>query len=222
MLDQQTSIDHLSLEQILDKVKTEFPNCQYDYKKHLISIDNEEYNTIGYIRLPLDISINSELNVQNNHSSALYLSIAADNAAICYTEGRDLIYHTTFSSYMTRRKQGFSQIKHLNKKGKSRAGSRVRLASTIEFFENINTILTELFDEYHIDRIALNCTPTLIPYLHESKVNCPFEKSDERLYKIPLHIQKSNFGNLEKTIKRLSYPTLFFNEEYKDRLMTFM
>ena len=110
---------------------------------------------------------------------------------------------------MSRKKQGFSQIKYLNKKGKSRAGSRVRLASTLEFFEDINAKLTALLEEHTVERIALNITPGLIPYLHQSKVPCPFEKQDIRLYKIPLHIPQSNYTNLYGVIKKLMAPILF-------------
>lgn len=214
MLQKQAKLNSLEIPEVLEIVLNTYPNHIYNFKKHVIVIDNASHETMGYVRLPLNISINSNLELLNDHANVLYLSISADNAAICYVEGLDIVYHTTFSSYMTRRKQGYSQIKHLNKKGKSRAGSRVRLASTIEFFENINTILMELFEEYSIDRIGLHCTPTLIPYLHQSKVSCPFDKTDERLYKIPLHIEKSNFSKLSKTIEKLQEPTLIYNEKY--------
>ena len=114
----------------------------------------------------------------------------------------------------------YSQIKHLNKKGKSRAGSRVRLASTIEFFENINYALTEVFDEYEVDRIAMACTPTLLPYLFGSKEKCPFDKYDARWYKIPLHIPQSNFTNLSEAILKLDKPILSFDENYESMLMS--
>ena len=116
---------------------------------------------------------------------------------------------------MTRKKQGFSQIKYLNKKGKSRAGSRIRLAATLEFFEKINETLDELFEEYTLDRIAINCTPSLSPLLFNSKIECSFSKNDDRLYKIPLHIPQSNFSNLKQTIKKLKSPVLFYDPNYE-------
>jgi len=183
----------------------------------LVVMENEEHKTIGYLRMPLHLSFGDNLAVTNEETLALYLSIQSGNAAICVMEGKENLYHTTFSAYMTRKKQGFSQIKYLNKKGKSRAGSRVRLASTIDFFENINTTLSELFEEYEIERIAVDCTAALIPYLHQSKVVCPFDKRDSRLYKIPLHIQQSNYTNLNAAIKKLLAPMLFYdskNEEF--------
>lgn len=171
---------------------------------------------VGFVRWPLHVPLNSECDLVADAQTVLYLSIEAGNAALCVMEGDQMMYHTTFSAYMTRKKQGFSQVKYLKKKGKSRAGSRVRLASTLEFFEHINAILQELFEESFFDRIALDCTPTLSPYLFDSKVGCPFEKDDQRLYKIPLHIDQSNFEGLSLALKKLSKPTAFYEEKYQE------
>ena len=202
-------------EVIFNKVQLDFPSFLYDYKKHTINLEDNNGEDIGHIRLPLHISIDNDLVITDKNTVVLYLSIESGYAAISVMEGKVNLYHTTFSAYMTRKKQGVSQIKYLNKKGKSRAGSRVRLAKTLEFFENINTTLTKLLKDYNIERIALSCSPTLVPYLHNSKVTCPFDKKDQRLYKIPLHIPQSNFTNLEKSIKKLMAPVLLYEDECK-------
>lgn len=204
---------HLSIKQLGQLVKQHFPNHEYQFKKHVILLKDVEHNPIGTIRLPLNLILRPDLTIISDEAHVLYLSIESGYAAISVMEGEENVYHTTFGAYMTRKKQGFSQIKYLNKKGKSRAGSRVRLAATFEFFENINLTLTELLEEYEIDRLALNCNTTLIPYLYQSKVKCPFDKNDPRLYKIPLHIPQSNFTNLEAAIKKLKAPVLFYEEE---------
>lgn len=211
MLQKQVNLYHVSLEVLFQHVKHYYPNHRYDYTKHLVVIEDESQEAMGYIRLPLHISMDEKLRVTDEEKLILYLSIESGNAAICVMDGKENVYHTTFSAYMTRKKQGFSQIKYLNKKGKSRAGSRIRLASTIDFFENINTSLLSIFEEFDVARIALDCSASLIPYLHQSKVACPFDKRDSRLYKIPLHIPQSNFTNLDTTIKKLMAPTLFYN-----------
>ena len=211
MSQQQVNLFNIALEDFFEEVESYSYNCLYNYKKHSILIADDDQDKLGIVRLPLHLELDDELDITDDEVVVLYLSIEAGNAAICIQEGKETIYHTTFSAYMTRKKQGFSQVKYLNKKGKSRAGSRVRLASTIEFFENINEILTELFDEIMIERIAISCTPTLLPYLYQSKVVCPFSKDDERLYKIPLHIPQSNYTNLSATIKKLMAPMLFFD-----------
>ncbi|UXX78447.1 hypothetical protein N7E81_13885 [Reichenbachiella carrageenanivorans] len=201
-------------ELLFEQVKACFSNHYYHYQKHVVMLENEQNEVMGYIRLPLHLSVNDQLDVLATDTLVLYLTIESGNAAISVMFGKTNVYHTTFSAYMNRKKQGVSQIKYLNKKGKSRAGSRVRLAATIAFFEDINTTLTKLLGEYEVARIAINCNTTLIPYLHQSKVACPFTKSDARLYKIPLHISQSNFTNIDKAVKKLIAPILFYDVKY--------
>jgi hypothetical protein len=220
MPQQSVNLFDIPFAQLLDRVKTHFPQFEYDYGKHAILLNGIQGENIGYIRLPLHIPINDQLVVTNEKVCVIYLSIESGNAAICVMSGKTNVYHTTFSAYMTRKKQGMSQIKYLNKKGKSRAGSRVRLAKTIEFFESINISLTKVFADYSINRIALDCNKTLIPYLYNAKVACPFDKKDQRLYKIPLHIPQSNFTNLDKAIKKLIAPVLFYDSKYETMLQS--
>ena len=215
---QTLPLDHLSFLDILEVLQEQVEHLQYQYKKHLIALLTEQQDVFATLRLPLHLTVDEDLNITDEWATALYLSITSGSAAICVMEGEDNLYHTTFGAYMTRKKQGYSQIKYLNKKGKSRAGSRVRLAETVEFFENINTTLQDLFDYHDFDRIALDCSVSLIPLLHGSKVPCPFEKQDSRLYKIPLHLPQSNFTNLDKAIKELAIPKLNFQEEHRSRV----
>ena len=205
---------HVGLSTLFDTIREEIPHYAYDYKKHQVVLSNEHHDAIGQVRLPLHVIVEEDLvALEEEWPRVLYLTITAGNAAVCVMEGEELGYHTTLGAYMSRKKQGFSQIKYLNKKGKSRAGSRVRLAATYTFFENINTLLEELFDEGDFDRIAIDCPTTLIPYLFQSKVDCPFEKKDPRIYKIPLHLPQSNFTTLEAAIKKLKAPILSYEEK---------
>lgn len=209
------SLDHLYEEDVLPLIGNACAGYQYDFQKHLITLLDENGNESGYVRLPLHLQVTHDLQVLEGEAVALYLAVESGNAAICLMDGTELEYHTTFSAYMTRKKQGFSQIKYLNKKGKSRAGSRVRLAETVTFFENINATMTELMEDYIIDRLGLACSASLIPYLFQSKVPFPVEKKDPILYKIPLHVPQSNFTNLKAAIDQLSVPTLFYKPAYE-------
>lgn len=202
----------MPMPEVFAQLIQEIPHYEYDYTKHQVLLKDENYDVIGVLRLPLHLSINEQLEVLDEDNLVIYLSIESGYAAIILMDGNQNVYHTTFSAYMNRKKQGFSQIKYLKKKGKSRAGSRVRLGETTDFFENINTTLNALFEENDLDRIALKCNTTLVPYLFQSKIECPFDKKDNRLYKIPLHIPQSNFTNLESAIKKLMAPVLFYDE----------
>ncbi len=219
---QQKSLNlfQIPLTQILDKTRSEY-SFKYDFLKHRIELHDRAGVQMGHIRLPLFFSLDGNLNILNKENTILYLSIESGNAALILMHGKEMQYHTTFSSYMTRKKQGFSQIKYLKKKGKSRAGSRVRLAATVEFFENINRRTRDLFNQHEIARIAIDCSTTLIPFLYGSKESPPFEKNDVRLYKIPVHINNSNYNSLYAAIKKLMAPTLFYKEEFQSEFKVF-
>jgi hypothetical protein len=176
------------------------PNVRYDQK---YSDDRKEWNfyqgqeTILKFRPPINLDLSPEGYLKSNdENNYVLLLIRSGIASVGYFENRENIDHKVFRSYMVRKKQGKSQIKHLKTKGKSRAGSRVRLAETLEFFENINQRLTDYFSTYHIDRIGLSCSTTLLPYLFGSKVPTPFPKNDPRLITIPKHIQNPTYENL--------------------------
>lgn len=218
MSQKQINLYTIPRQQLFSSVKEAFPASEYDFKKHSVIIQNKQHDTLANIRLPLHLQINDRLEVLQEEAVVIYLSIEAGKASLQVQIGLKNVYHTTFSAYMTRKKQGFSQIKYLNKKGKSRAGSRVRLKSTEDFFEQINTALTELLEKYEVDRIAVSCSATLWPYLFQAKVECPVEKSDERWYRIPLHIPQSNYTQLAAGIKKLKAPLLFYDEKQEEEL----
>lgn len=167
----------------------------YDYEKHRLTILDESGNDAVHVRLPLVLPpVDTTANQENKQVNYIMLLIQSGNCAMGYFENGVNLDHKVFRSYMVRKKQGKSQVKYLKTKGKSRAGSRVRLAETLEFFENINERLQEYFEEHTIHRIAISCSKILIPYLYNSKVATPFKKGDERLYKIPKHIHTPIYG----------------------------
>ncbi|PRY10160.1 hypothetical protein CLV24_11577 [Pontibacter ummariensis] len=161
----------------------------YEQEKHRMALLDEQGNEQAYFRLPITLPA-PDTAQQEDEGQVNYviLLIQSGNCAMGYFENGVNLDHKVFRSYMVRKKQGKSQIKYLKTKGKSRAGSRVRLGETVEFFENINGRLQDYFEEHEIHRIAISCSKTLIPYLFSSKVTTPFDKNDPRLYKIPKHI----------------------------------
>ena len=189
---------------------------EYDYMKHQILILDDLSNEMMQLRLPIDIKVSESLSFNElDEVNYVILLIQSGSCALGYFEEDETIDHKVFKSYMVRKKQGKSQISYLNSKGKSRAGSRVRLANTISFFENINDRLQMYFDEYEIDRIAMSCSTTLVPYLFKSKEICPFKKKDERLFKIPKHIHTPNYEILMNTQKFLLKGELIWKKEFE-------
>ncbi|MDX5481817.1 MAG: hypothetical protein LPK07_09045 [Hymenobacteraceae bacterium] len=189
----------------------------YDQEKHRLALLDGAGNEQVYFRLPITFPPpGKDLSITEAHTNYVILLIQAGNCAIGYFEDGLNLDHKVFRSYMVRKKQGKSQIKYLKTKGKSRAGSRVRLGETAEFFENINGRLQEYFEEHEIHRIALSCSKTLIPYLYNSKVATPFDKHDPRLYRIPRHIHTPVYEVLLDANKFLLRGELIFEEAQQD------
>ncbi|PWJ44058.1 hypothetical protein [Sediminitomix flava] len=183
----------------------DFP-FEYDHEKHRL-IFNEDLS----FRLPIGTTLGNEKKLKY-----VFILIQTESCSIGYYEGADLVSHKVYGTYGVRKKQGKSQIKYLKTRGKSKAGSRVRLGNTISFFEKINTRLQEHFKENQIDRIVFSCSKILLPYLFGSKVNCPFDKKDERIYKIPKHINHANHEEMIKLHKELQRGEFIYKSDQEE------
>ncbi len=181
----------------------------YDYERHRLTLALDEQELDFRLPLPLPYPGQTGEKTQVNY---VILLVQSGNCAMGYFENGRNLDHKVWRSYMVRKKQGKSQIKHLKTKGKSRAGSRVRLGETLEFFENINGRLQEYFEVYEVHRIAVSCSKILIPYLFGSKVATPFAKDDPRLYRIPRHVHTPIYEVLLDTNRFLQRGELIFEE----------
>lgn len=132
---------------------------------------------------------------------------ANGNASIGYFEHGKLLNHKVIRKYMVRQKQGKSQIKHLKTRGKSRAGSRVRLEQTVEFAEEINQKLLD-WETEDAERILVSSSIDIWNLLFKVDVSPPFSKRDERLRKIPYHIHTPNFAELKKVARLVTFGNL--------------
>jgi hypothetical protein len=188
---------------------------EYLKSKHKLHFLNNTDEKIFQLRLPVShsyIPLKRDLEKEEMKNYVLIM-IRAGVAAVGYFENYENVDHKVFRAYMVRQKQGKSQVKYLKTKGKSRAGSRIRLAETVEFFNEINSRLTRYFNEYRIDSIGLSCAGTLMPYFYNAKVAPPFDKDDERLFKIPRHIQNPTYESLLETNNFLLKTELLISED---------
>lgn len=185
---------------------------EYSYEKHRFEIHKEGFDSDAFLRLPITTTYQGKGFLKDKVVTYIMVLVQSGSASIGVFEGEKCLHHKVFGSYMVRKKQGKSQIKYLKTKGKSRAGSRVRLASTLEFFDNINTRLQSHFDEYAFDRIALSCSKILIPYLYNAKVATPFGKKDEHIYRIPKHLHQPNYEVMLGMQRYLNKAELVFDE----------
>jgi len=215
------TVNHaLSLDQldaVFDFIHEEGYSFDFDEEKLKLTVHaHDELNSVQ-IRLPISYNSQGEDQLPSRCDiNYVLLLIQSGSAALGFFENDINLDHKVFKSYTVRKKQGKSQLKYLNAKGKSRAGSRVRLANTIDFFENVNERLQDYFEEYDIDKIAMSCSKTLIPFVFNSKVNCPFDKKDDRIYKIPKHIHTPGYDILMSTHEFLMRGEANYREEDRE------
>jgi hypothetical protein len=170
-----------------------------------------------WVRLPINLTINSHEPVEG--FQYIVILVESGLASVGYFEENQLLDHKVFRAYMVRKKQGKSQVKYLNTKGKSRAGSRVRLASTLQFFEEINTRLVQIFDTYRVDKICLSCSKTLIPYFYGGGTPPPFMKNDPRILKIPYHVPSSNYDQLLRIHQLLRHGEFKYLTDFEQHIL---
>lgn len=205
--------------QLLRKISSSEIDFFYDEQKHKVVVSSPAADaTVEALQFRLPISIPPPSLLTDLEDFSIQYVIVLIQSGQCalglFRDGKNLD-HKVFRSYMVRKKQGKSQIKYLKTKGKSRAGSRVRLAGALEFFENINERLQEYFEDQQIDRIAISCSKTLIPFLYDAKIACPFDKKDERLLKIPKHIHTPTYEILMDANKFLLRGEIIYQEEFQ-------
>ncbi len=211
--------DRNQLPAVLQKLDEKGYVSVYDYEKHRFDLTHKDTGSEAFLRLPITVGFErGELRLDAEVTYVMVL-VQSGSASIGVFQNEGCLEHKVYGSYMVRKKQGKSQIKHLKTKGKSRAGSRVRLASTLEFFENINTRLQAHFNQYEFDRIAMSCSKILIPYLFNSKVVTPFDKRDERIYRIPRHLHQPNYEVMLGMQRYLNKGELVFDEAGNSELI---
>ena len=137
----------------------------------------------------------------------------AGNASMGYWIEGELAAHKVIRKYMVRKKQGRMQIAYLSTKGKSRAGSRVRLRESLEFFEEINQKLADWIEEYgDPEAIFHSCPVRLKSHWFGSKIAPPFEPDDQRLVHVPFHVHQPVHEELLRIQRLLATGVLTIDE----------
>ena len=131
----------------------------------------------------------------------LVVLLQAGHSALGFFEGGEVRQHKVIKKYMVRGK-GKAQIGYLGSRGKSKAGSRVRLANSVSFFEDINAKLREWDVNGEAERILVSCPVALRALWFGSKVAPPFAKDDPRLIKVPMDIHKPDHEELLRVNRR--------------------
>lgn len=207
---QSISLTELQAKQLLTKAKELDLSVTYNPEKHQLILEKGQ-DWLGKLFLSWTWIWQKEVGLDKNQDSHFVLIvIKAGQAAVGYFHQGILLDHRVFRAYMIRQKQGFSQIKYLKTKGKSRAGSRIRLSETERFFEEINERLSEYDSLYPIDFWGISCGKTLWPFLFDSNSKPPFSNKSTKLIEVPIHLPQATLENLEKAGKMLNTFHLLF------------
>ncbi|MHA2246961.1 MAG: hypothetical protein ACXADY_18595 [Candidatus Hodarchaeales archaeon] len=148
--------------------------------------------------------------------SYLILLIRAGHAVLGFSQNEVLTHHKVIKKYMVRKKQGKAQLTYQALRGKARGGAKLRLARTREFFEEINSKLSEWQDSINKAQwILFQCSPRLWGGLFKAKTNPPFIKADLRIHRIPLNTYKPTFKELQRINKQLLYSKIVVRAQEK-------
>lgn len=175
-----------------------------DAKRQRITALNEQDEKVFDYRPPLpavpiapDQTLEGYLSqVQDEPGSYLILLMQAGAASLGLFEEGEVTLHKAIKKYMVRKKQGKAQLNYLQTRGKSKAGSRIRLANTTRFLEEINEYLQKWEAYEPAERILYYCNPQLWGLLHQAQPAPPFDKKDARLAKVPFDVHTPDHEEL--------------------------
>ncbi|MEO1082691.1 MAG: hypothetical protein AAFY88_00455 [Acidobacteriota bacterium] len=120
-----------------------------------------------------------------------------------FEDGEALI-KKSLRRYVVRGK-GRAQPLHLKTKGKSRYGSRLRLANARKLLVETNEKLLEWEEQFGpADRTYYSCPVRLWPSLFETTPAPPFKKTDP-LVRIPLDLPRPTVDVLQRTYRSFEY-----------------
>lgn len=210
---QQLKIENHELNALITFIKDHELLIEHEEKKNKLAVLTVEQEKIALLRYSIYQEFtNDSLFVSKDFFNHIILGVRSGLAGVHCYENQELIDHKVFRAYMVRKKQGKSQIKYLKTKGKSRAGSRVRLGETKVFFEQIAERLQDYEDRLRIDKVFVSCSTTLIPFLFENNSFLKKSKTNQQIAKVPFHIQQPTHENLIKAQRQLTFNQLLIKQ----------
>lgn len=171
---------------------------RYLPEKHQLLLENK-VSWLAKLFLPWTMTWLPEgkFQVQEDVHYCLTL-VRAGQASLGYFHQGKLLDHKVFRGYLVRQKQGKSQFKYLKTKGKSRAGSRIRLEETLVFFKEINERLRVYAKQYPLNFWGLGCAKTMWPLLFDGEVKPPFSSKSAELIELPYPFAKGSYEELQE------------------------
>lgn len=188
---------------LVDQADEKGWEIRYLPEKHQLLLENK-VSWLAKLFLPWTMTWQPEgkFQVQEDVHYCLTL-VRAGQASLGYFHQGKLLDHRVFRGYLVRQKQGKSQFKYLKTKGKSRAGSRIRLEETLVFFKKINERLQIYAKQYPLNFWGLGCAKTMWPLLFDGEMKPPFTSKSAELIELPYPFTKGSYEELQELELRL-------------------
>ncbi|MBN2694680.1 hypothetical protein JXR93_08460 [bacterium] len=160
------------------------------------------------LRLPPLFIGNTPEDISPQIGNYLVLLIEAGQASCGYFKDDELLAHKVFRGYMVRKKQGKAQITYLKQKGKSRAGSRIRLSETELFIQEIIQWVNSHIENENVKRIILSVSPYLWSLFYKGKDRFFFDQRDSRIITPGIYWNQAGYLQMCHLAKNLFYGEL--------------
>ncbi|MEL6561854.1 MAG: hypothetical protein AAFQ94_26950, partial [Bacteroidota bacterium] len=94
MANQQINLFHIPFKELFEIIRMQYPASSYDFGKHQVYLNSDSGASLGFIRLPLHISIDGNFRLRNKEINILYISIESGNATLAMNKGEKTILHS--------------------------------------------------------------------------------------------------------------------------------
>ncbi|MFN9757759.1 MAG: hypothetical protein ACK58X_15235, partial [Planctomycetota bacterium] len=142
---------------------------------------------------------------------SVVLLLQAGAMAIGYWDGDELLHHKASRRYVVRG-HGKAQPLHRKTRGKSRYGARLRLQNWKRLLAETNARLRDYWRDFGApERVFLAVPVRTLPELLAAEPAPPFVRDDPRLQRVPMHVHRPDFAELQRVrrwlgIGRLELP----------------
>jgi Bacteroidetes VLRF1 release factor len=134
----------------------------------------------------------------------LLLLLQAGAMAIGYWDGDELVQHKAVRRYVVRG-SGRAQPLHAKTRGKSRYGSRLRLQNWKRLLVETNQRLRAWYDQFGApERLFLAVPVRALADLFAVEPGPPFARDDAVLQRIPMHVHRPDFAELQRVRRWLA------------------
>lgn len=141
------------------------------------------------------------------------LLLQAGAMAVALFDGDELLDHKAQKRYVVRGK-GKAQPTYLERRGKSRLGSRIRLKNAQRLLEQVNERLAAWWDEDEPpQRLFVSCPVRLFSDLCQADPPTPVQADDPRRIRIPLDVHVPTHAELMRVHRSLSRGRLWYRSE---------